>query len=310
MPSPRPKSNRTGLRVWQTRALTRMSSWEDGPFLISAAPGAGKTRPALEFARAQLNAGAIGSVIVACPTAPLTRQWARAAHDLGIDLAPDAGSPKPPPGFHGVSVTYARVAKAPARWARTLPRRTLVIADEAHHLGEELAWGVAFASAFEQSRRWLLLSGTPFRSDATPIPGVSYDTDGLAEPDVSYSYAEAVADAVCRPVCFVAYDGSLSWRSGDDVIESSFETVLSTREASRRYRTAISTDLPDGLPRILREADAKLKAIREDGHRDAAGLVVAADSEHARRIAKLLREATGRVPVVVLHAEARAAAKL
>jgi superfamily II DNA or RNA helicase len=287
-----------------------MADWEDGPFLISAAPGAGKTRPALEFARAQLNAGTIGAVVVACPTAPLTRQWARAAHDLGLDLAPDAGSPKPPSGFHGVSVTYARVAKAPARWARTLPRRTLVIADEAHHLGEELAWGLAFAKAFQESSRWLLLSGTPFRSDATPIPGVSYDADGMAEPDVSYSYAEAVADAVCRPVCFVAYDGSLSWRSGDDVIESSFETVLSTREASRRYRTAISTDLPDGLPRILKEADAKLKVIRQAGHRDAAGLVVAADSEHARRIAKLLREATGRVPVVVLHAEARAAAKL
>ncbi len=119
-----------------------MAAWEDGPFLISAAPGAGKTRPALEFARAQLNAGTIGAVVVACPTAPLTRQWARAAHDLGIDLAPDADSPKPPSGFHGVSVTYARVAKAPARWARTLPRRTLVIADEAHHLGEDLTWGV------------------------------------------------------------------------------------------------------------------------------------------------------------------------
>jgi superfamily II DNA or RNA helicase len=308
--SPRPKSNRSSLRVWQTRALTRMADWEDGPFLVSAAPGAGKTRPALEFARAQLNAGSISAVAVACPTAPLTRQWARAAHDLGIDLAPDADSPKPPSGFHGVSVTYARVAKAPARWTRALPRRTLVIADEAHHLGEDLTWGCAFAKAFQESPRWLLLSGTPFRSDATPIPGVSYDADGMAEPDVSYSYAEAVADAVCRPVSFVAYDGSLSWRSGDDVIESSFETVLSTREASRRYRTAISTDLPDGLPRILKEADVKLKGIRQAGHRDAAGLVVAADSEHARRIAKLLREATGRVPLVVLHAEARAAAKL
>ena len=59
VPSPRPKSNRTPLRVWQTRALTRMAAWEDGPFLLSAAPGAGKTRPALEFARAQLNAGAV-----------------------------------------------------------------------------------------------------------------------------------------------------------------------------------------------------------------------------------------------------------
>ena len=109
---------------------------------------------------------------------------------------------------------------------------------------------------------------------------------------------------------FVTYDGTLSWRSGDDVIESSFETVLSTREASRRYRTAISTDLPDGLPRILGEADARLRALRAEGHRDAGGLVVAADSEHARRIAARLREVSGRPPVVVLHQDARAAAKL
>jgi len=252
----------------------------------------------------------VDAAVVACPTAPLTRQWARAAHALGLDLAPDADSPRPPAGFHGVVVTYARIAKAPLRWSRSLPRRTLVVADEAHHLGEDLTWGVTFAKAFAETSRWLLLSGTPFRSDATPIPGVSYDSEGIAEPDVAYSYAEAVADGVCRPMSFVAYDGTLSWRSGDDVIESSFEEVLSTREASRRYRTAISTDLPDGLPRILREADARLRTARQDGHRDAGGLVVAADSEHARKIAKLLREATGRVPVVVLHAEARAAAKL
>ncbi len=45
-------------------------------------------------------------------------------------------------------------------------------------------------------------------------------------------------------------------------------------------------------------------------HPDAGGLVIAADSDHARRIARLLREATGRAPVVVLHAEAGAARKL
>jgi superfamily II DNA or RNA helicase len=287
-----------------------MDSWTHGPFLLSAAPGAGKTRPALELARRELRSGQAGAVVVACPTAPLTRQWARAASELGVQLAPDASSPRAPDGFHGVAVTYARIAKAPARWARALRQGTLIVADEAHHLGEELAWGEAFATAFERSERWLLLSGTPFRSDATPIPGVRYDPAGLAEPDFSYSYADSVLDGICRPVCFVAYDGTLSWRSGDDVIESSFETVLSKREAGRRYRTAISTDLPDGLPRILREADAKLRALRRGGHGDAAGLVIAADSGHARRVASLLREATGRSPLVVLHAEPRAAAKL
>ena len=319
MPTLRPSANPHPLRRWQERAMVALQAWTGDethpsrpqPILISAAPGAGKTRPALEFARAQLATREIDAVVVACPTAPLTRQWARAAHELGIDLAPDADSPRPPAGFHGVAVTYARIANAPKRWAGALPRRTLVIADEAHHLGEDLTWGVCFAAAFrEQNDRWMLLSGTPFRSDATPIPGVSYDSDGIAEPDVSYTFAEAVADGVCRPVSFVAYDGTLSWRSGDDVIESGFDTVLSTREASRRYRTAISTQLPDGLARILREADARLRTVRQDGHRDAAGLVVAADSEHARQISRLLHEVTGRSPVVVLHAEARAAAKL
>jgi superfamily II DNA or RNA helicase len=304
------RASDTPLRAWQTQALERMALWAEGTFLLSAAPGAGKTRPALELARAQLAAGAVKSVIVACPTAPLTRQWARAASALGVELAPDCDSPRPPKGFHGVAVTYARIAKAPRRWARALPPSSLVVADEAHHLGEELAWGEGFATALGACSRWLLLSGTPFRSDAAAIPGVNYDAAGLAQPDHSYSYADAVRDRVCRPVSFVAYDGTLSWRSGDDVIESSFETVLSAREAGRRYRTAISTDLPDGLPRILREANAKLAAVRAAGHRDAGGLVIAADSAHARRIAALLRECTDRAPLVVLHAEPRAAEKL
>ena len=308
--SARPTTTSAGLRSWQTLALAEMARWEQGPFLVSAAPGAGKTRPALELARRELAEKRAHSVVIACPTAPLTRQWARAASVLGLELAPDSDTPRPPRGFHGVAVTYARIAKAPMRWAKAASSGTLVVADEAHHLGEELAWGEGFSKAFRAAARWLLLSGTPFRSDATPIPGVRYDRDGLAEPDVSYTYAEAVRDGVCRPVCFVAYDGTLSWRSGDDVIESSFETVLTAREASRRYRTAISTELPDGLPRILREAHAKLLEIRAAGHRDAGGLVIAADSLHARRIAGLLRDATGRSPVIVLHQEARAAAKL
>jgi superfamily II DNA or RNA helicase len=300
----------TSLRAWQRDALELLDGWQDGPFLVSAAPGAGKTRPALELARGMLRGGRASRVVVLCPTTPLTRQWASAAADLSVQLQPDASGPRPPGDFHGVAVTYARVASDPRAWAGKVRPDTLVIADEAHHLGEELAWGVSFQQAFSTASRWLLLSGTPFRSDATPIPGVSYDAEGVAVPDVAYSYAQAVADGICRPVAFVTFDGTLSWRSGEDVIESSFETVLSTREASRRYRTAISTELPDGLPRILEEADSKLRELRERGHRDAGGLAVAADAAHARQIAKLLGESTGKAPVVVLHTEARAAQKL
>jgi superfamily II DNA or RNA helicase len=310
MPDSLTRTNSTSLRAWQRQALDRLADWQGGPFLISAAPGAGKTRPALELARDLLRRRICRRVVVLCPTTPLTRQWAAAAAALGVQLQPDAPSARPPRDFHGVAVTYARVAGDPAAWAAQVQSDTLVVVDEAHHLGEDLAWGLSFRRAFARAERWLLLSGTPFRSDATPIPGVRYDTDGLVMPDVSYTYAEAVAEGICRPVAFVTFDGSLSWRSGEDVIESSFETVLTGREASRRYRTAISTELPDGLPRILKEADAKLRTLRAAGHRDAGALAVAADAGHARQIAKLLSEATGRTPVVVLHTEANAARKL
>ena len=300
----------TTLRAWQERALERMAAWDHGSFLLSAAPGAGKTIPSLVFARRLLDAGTITRVHVVCPTAPLTRQWAEAAGRLGVQLAPDAEELLAPRDFHGVAVTYARAAQSAARWAAQCGERTLVIADEAHHLGEELAWGEGFARSFAATKRWLLLSGTPFRSDGSAIAGVRYD-DGMAVPDVSYSYADAVRDGICRPVVFVPYDGTLSWQSGDDVIESSFaDAALSRREASRRYRTAISTELADGLPRILRAADERLGVIRSGGHREAGGLVVTADGGHARRVAALLKEITGRSPTVVVHSDAQAAAKL
>ena len=305
----------SSLRGWQDEALVALRTWvtaadDPRPFLISAAPGAGKTRPALEIAREALAAGYARRVVVVCPTGPLTRQWAQAAAKLGIDLQPDADTPRPPRDFHGIVVTYARVAQAGLRWSGLLDPGTLVIADEAHHLGEDLAWGEGFAAAFGAvRRRWLLLSGTPFRSDQSPIPGVRYE-DGIAVPDISYTYAEAVRDRVCRPVTFIPYDGTLQWQSGEDVIEASFDDVLSTREAGRRYRTAISVDLGDGLPRILAQAHERLMALRADSHRDAGGLVIATDGEHARAIAKVLRELTGKVPVVVLHTDQRAAEKL
>jgi hypothetical protein len=132
----------------------------------------------------------------------------------------------------------------------------------------------------------------------------------VAVADLSYGYADAVRDRICRPVTFVPYDGVLQWRSGEDLVESSFADALTGREAGRRYRTAISVELADGLPRILAAAHERLEEVRAGGHRDAGGLVIAADGEHARAVAKVLHGVTGHKPTVVLHTEARAAEKL
>lgn len=298
------------LRGWQREALAAAARWRSGAFLVAAAPGAGKTRPALVLARELLRRGEIDRVAIVCPTAPLTQQWAAAAAAQGLDLQPDAARLRTTRDFQGIAVTYARVAASAVTYSRECTPRTLVIADEVHHLGDELAWGEGFRQAFAAAGRTLLLSGTPFRSDDAPIPGITYDRDGFAQPDVAYSYAEAIRDGVCRRVVFVPFDGTLVWRSGEDTIESSFEEDLPLRERGRRYRTAISTELPEGLPRILRQADQQLTRVRADGHPRAGGLVVAADSAHARVVAGALAEISGEPPTVVLHQDAGAHERL
>jgi len=295
-------------RAWQERALAELGDWRGGAFLISAAPGAGKTRPALLFARAQFMVRSLAGLVVVCPTAPLTRQWARAAHEVGLSLLPDAEGPRAPRGFHGVVVTYARVARDPAAWARVAPH-TLVVADEAHHLGEELTWGRGFSEAFASARRWLLLSGTPFRSDKTSIPGVRYSEAGVAIADVSYSYAEAVRDGVCRPMVFVPFDGEFSWRTDGVERSASFAQELPRRQRGHRYRTALAPELDEGLPRILAAAHERLLVVRAR-HPGAGGLVVTADSEHAHAVAGVLERLAGRRPVVVLHTDPTAHRRL
>lgn len=74
------------LRAWQRRALEASAGWRSGPFLIAAAPGAGKTRPALVLARELLRRGDIDRVAIVCPTAPLTQQWAAAGAAAGLSL--------------------------------------------------------------------------------------------------------------------------------------------------------------------------------------------------------------------------------
>lgn len=308
--APASTTDLSALRPWQQKAVLEMRDWDYGTYLIAAAPGAGKTRPSLHFAKEEIEAGRVDRVVIVCPTAPLTRQWAAAAAEQGIQLLPDSPHLEPPGGFHGVSVTYARAAASAKRWASSTTRRTLIVADEAHHLGEELAWGDGFNLAFTRAERWLLLSGTPFRSDRTPIPGAEYDNDGYIVPNISYKYGDAVKDRVCRPIRFIPFDGTLQWVSGDRVVEGSFADALTGSEAARRYRTAISTELESGLPRILGQAAERLKRLRDYEHPDAGGLIVAADSSHAREIARILRHDHGEDPTTVLYTDPNAHKKL
>jgi superfamily II DNA or RNA helicase len=302
------------LRPWQRAAYEQFRTTTGPDFLAVATPGAGKTTFALTCARAALAADPRTLVVVA-PTSHLKIQWALAAHRLGLELDPDWS---PGDGLardvHGLVTTYQQVATGDtaARLAG-LCADGFVILDEVHHAGHDKAWGDAVRIAFGHAARRLALSGTPFRSDAVQIPFVRYDATGegdLAHADFTYGYADALRDGgVVRPVYFPRVDGEMEWTTASgDVVTASFQDELTRDHVSMRLRTALSLE-GEWMPAVLGSAHEQLRSIRQE-HRDAGGLVIAIDQEHAHGIARLLRDRFGTPADVVVSDDPTASRKI
>ena len=281
-------------------------------FLASATPAAGKTTFGLHIAHRMLSAKFVSRVVVAGPTTHICRQWAADAARYGIDLEPNRPNADGPESsdFHGVAVTYQTIAAGPETHRQAAARRpTLLIADEPHHMGDLAAWGLQTRKAFDGARFRLLLSGTPFRSDNSAIPWVTYDDEGLSRADYAYGYPQALVDRVCRPITFLPYDGEMEWVSDGRLRSADFALVLPAAESARRLRTALS---PEGewMGEVLRDGDARLSEVRADGHPDAGGLVIASDQDHARAIAARLGSISGEQPELVMSDEPGASRRI
>jgi superfamily II DNA or RNA helicase len=300
------------LRAWQRAAAAAVLEHQGESFLASATPAAGKTTFGLHVAHRMLAEGRVSRVAVIAPTTHICRQWALDAARYGIDLEPNrpnTAGPEPR-DRHGIAVTYATLAAGPAVHRRRCGEAaTLLIADEPHHMGELAAWGRSTLAAFERARFRLLLSGTPFRSDNTPIPWVEYDGDGVSRADFSYGYTDALLDGVCRPVTFHTYGGDMEWMSDGRRRRADFEVALPAAEAARRLRTALDPD-GDWIEHVLRDAHAELSALRAGTHPDAGGLVMAIDKEHADRLAARLARVTGERPEIVTSDAADASQRI
>ncbi len=294
------------LRGWQRRALVKYLAAKPRDFLAVATPGSGKTTFALRIAAELLAENAVEQVTVVVPTEHLKVQWAQAAARAGIALDPKFSNSNAQTSseYHGVVVTYAQVASHPTRHrVRTENRRTLVIFDEIHHGGDAKSWGEAIREAFDDATRRLALTGTPFRSDDSPIPFVTYEPDAAgfqrSQADHTYGYAEALADGVVRPVVFMAYSGEARWRdSAGEEHEARLGEPLSAEQTARAWRTVLN---PAGewMPAVIAAADTRLRQLREHVP-DAGGMIIASDQTAARAYAELLREIAGEAPTVVL----------
>ncbi|MGO4691753.1 DEAD/DEAH box helicase [Glaciibacter sp. 2TAF33] len=304
------------LRAWQAEALDAYFVHEPRDFLAAATPGAGKTTFALRLAAELRARRVIDRITVVAPTEHLKRQWADAAARAGIRLDPSFRNAHGRYGshFHGIAVTYAQVAaRAALHRELTQSSRTLVILDEVHHGGDALSWGDAIREAFEPATRRLSLTGTPFRSDTSPIPFVTYlqDQHGirLSQTDYNYGYGRALEDGVVRPVMFMVYAGHMRWRTktGDEMEARLGEG--NTRDiTSQAWRTALE---PTGewIPAVLRSADRRLTEVR-NGIPDAGGLVIATDQTTARAYAEILQEISGEPVTIVLSDEKEASDRI
>ncbi len=304
------------LRSWQKDAYHQYFRVPRRDFLLVATPGAGKTAFALTIAAELLARREIAAITVVTPTEHLKHQWSQAADGLGISLDPSYRNAqgRASADFTGVAVTYAQVAARPALHSqRTLNRRTLVIFDEIHHAGDALSWGEAVRAAFEPARRRLGLTGTPFRSDANPIPFVSYapaaDGSLRSSSDFVYGYGPALQDGVVRPVIFLAYSGDMRWRTrAGDEVTATLGAPMTPDQLSQAWRTALDPE-GDWILRVIETADRRLTEVRR-AMPDAAGLVIAGDHADARAYGALLRRSTGIRPVVVLSDDPSASRKI
>ncbi|WKK13176.1 DEAD/DEAH box helicase [Rhodococcus ruber] len=305
------------LRAWQRRALTKYLATSPRDFLAVATPGAGKTTFALRVAGELLRDRTVDQVTVVAPTEHLKHQWAASAARSGIALDSNFtnSTGQTSSDFHGVVVTYAQVASHPFKHrVRTEARRTLVILDEIHHGGDAKSWGEGIREAFGDATRRLALTGTPFRSDDSAIPFVTYEpnTDGFMQSraDHAYGYADALADGVVRPVVFLAYSGEARWRNNaGEEYSARLGEPLSAEQTARAWRTALDP-AGDWIPAVLTAANTRLEQLRQGGMPDAGGLVIASDQTVARAYAKILEQLTGETPALVLSDDPTASRRI
>ena len=304
------------LRGWQRRALVKYLAAKPRDFLAVATPGAGKTTFALRIVAELLAEGSIETVTIVVPTEHLKIQWAQAAARVGIALDPkfSNSNSQTSDDYHGVVVTYAQVASHPTRHrVRTENRKTLVVFDEIHHGGDAKSWGEAIREAFDDATRRLSLTGTPFRSDDSAIPFVTYEEDPAgfktSRADHTYGYSDALADGVVRPVLFMAYSGEARWRdSAGEEHAARLGEPLTAEQTARAWKTALN---PAGewMPAVIAAADTRLRGLREHVP-DAGGMIIASDQTTARAYAELLRKITGEEPTVVLSDDKRSSDRI
>lgn len=308
------------LRRWQQGALDQYRQGWPRDFLVTATPGSGKTTFGLAAARELFDTGRVRRLVVVTPTDHLRTQWVRAGKAAGFDLRATPNNERLPSDADGVVATYAQVAAAPAVFnARCTTAPTVVLFDELHHAGARNSWGEGVLDAFELARHRVGITGTPFRSDSSCIPHVTYqpvpdaDDPGAVESvaDFTYGYGDALRDGVVRPVAFAAYSAATQWSPSAGRTRNVLlgDPSLGRRTEDEAWKSALSPDA-EWIPHLFAAMDHRLTALREREIPDAAALVLASSQADARAYAEVWEQVNGYRPALILSDDPESSAEI
>jgi len=249
------------LRKWQADCINQAFERyyaKPSHFLCLATPGAGKTMMAAQLAKKLFDSQLIDLVICFSPSVIV-------AHDFQAEL--EAQTRKRLDGTLGAaghSTTYqGMLSLSDDFWRLLVEQRTFVIFDEIHHCsGDELlaanAWGERILSKIQGKATYTLaLTGTPWRSDHTPIALSRYCDQKLnIHCDYRYGLADAIKDGVCRTPLITLVDNddisltsetsSESFSSFTDLFENtdySYQSLVENEDLLKALLTAYSAEV-------------------------------------------------------------------
>ncbi|TQV77325.1 diguanylate cyclase [Aliikangiella marina] len=275
------------LRHWQSECATRALHHyhtKNQHFFCLATPGAGKSIMAAEVAKQLRERNDIDFILCFSPSKTVCLSLESTfSQYLGVQFDGLMGAV-------GRSVTYQNMAFfGDSFWQLFANFRVFVVFDEIHHCaGNSLenanSWGAEIITKIRDSAAFTLsLSGTPWRSNQTPIVlGRYIEPDFTLECDYVYGVRKAIEDKVCRQPTLVLMDNNEIRITDADSQTSRYGSLQEVlNETDCNYQSILHT--PSALKQILKRANQTLNRIRCENV-NAAGLVVASSIAHAELI--------------------------
>lgn len=271
------------LRKWQEEAIIeigRKLKSEDTTAIINACPAAGKTIMAVIAAKVHFPDW---EIIVVSPSVEIQENWANKFNihgSLDIDYKYSFKY-----GFHsdyqGVSITYQSLnLKNTEFLSRQVNEKTLIIADEVHHMGDQKTWGDNFKIMAECAGFVLLLTGTPFRSDRARIPFCEYIPTPEGFKIVTDYDRTAAEELKENNICPIEFNPTGIIHNGVDI------DVLQEDSTGNAHLREVLRNTDYLYEHMYRPAQKILLEKREGSN--AGGLFVCIDIETANKMGELI----------------------